>query len=300
MSDYGESPRPSELQMQWHNESFRRVGDLYVPYDPINREPILPTEPPRVLRQDRELSVGNQFLREFGNRLNVTVLLGSHSEMTDAGGQEFERDVNNADVYLLEGLGWTRRLQQGLDMLSQQGRTSSNQEVLGWLQKPFHRRIAGAISDSKTAISFADVDAKNDPLRRGMLEQGRFVHSLQGEMVGGEDQHKKEAAILNTFTYESMREWFMVLQVGHEVAYLAQSPEYGADLRYKLGQGNVDVLMTVGGTHRNVSNKLSRFGVRVTPHRVGPSHDNPANTLVADSIDRGTMNVHELQRVAAS
>lgn len=172
-------------QLEWHGNSFTVEEGDFIPQEPSKRERISPSEPPSRLKEDEDLGRGYEFLREFGNRINVHIRYARHEKPEDLGDSSFERQIRDTDIYLLEGLGWNKKLQQGLDFLAERGKfPNSNEEVHEFIQDPFHMRIARAIAGTQTRISFADVDGKaGDSLRQGILDQADYYDNIKGEGI---------------------------------------------------------------------------------------------------------------------
>jgi hypothetical protein len=285
----------NQTQYDWHNNSFTIDESYYYPQLPLNRERISPTGPPRRLKEDKELGDGFQFLQEFGNRISLHIRYSPHRNAEDFGGDEFEQQVKESDIYLLEQLGWTDDLQQGLDNLADHGSfSSSNTPTLNYLTRDeLHRRIGAAISGTKTRIGFADIHDGTDELRRGMINQAGLIQVLRDNATGGLDQDKKRAEIINTVAFESLREWFMVGELGQQVAGLCQNDP---DLLYKLNNHTLKALLTVGSTHKNITDKLSPFGMQITEQILG-HEQNAANDFVEESIGEGKIDRRKLEEV---
>ncbi|HVZ12583.1 MAG TPA: hypothetical protein VG965_06160 [Patescibacteria group bacterium] len=280
-----------DAQVAWHNNSFFKENGDYVIQEPQKKERISPLVPPSRLQEDEELGQGYQFLSEFGQGIHTHIRYGRHATPEELGDQSYEQQVSDADIYLLEGLGWTKNLQEGLDFLADTGESAQdNRDVQDFVQYPFNRRIADAISGTQTRVSFFDVDnEEGDELRSGMIEQGDVIYGITGQ---GSEVEK--AKIINTVAFESLREWFMVGQFGQQIASLV---EKDPDLLQKLSLGQLKVLITIGDTHRNLTDKLGQFGVRVTEEVILETA-NPSNRLVTDSIKMGKINGQDLERVA--
>jgi hypothetical protein len=280
-------------QAEWHNNSFRKIGNVYIFQEPLKKEQVSTNEPPSMFRQDDELSSGYNFLKKYGSKLNLDIFYSQHSEWNDLGGKDFEAKIKEADIYLLENAGWVANEQEGLDQLSRRGRFSAdNLDTLDYIRRSnFTRRIATAISSSGARISFFDVNDAPDPIRQGIIQQYELDESIQNSGLIT-DQEKKRALLLSMAANTVLREWFMVGMFGNQLERFSQEDQ---NLLDKLSKGKLKVLVTVGAAHRDLTRKFSRYGLRSQEH-VNPTDVDFFAQFSADCTRNGRIDVDKVEQ----
>ncbi len=284
-------PDYRRLAMDWHNASFKKEGDRYSFYDPATGEKLRPEYPAESLLKDEKLGKGYQFLLEFGHLMNLDIQYAKHSIPDDWGSTEYEARVASADIYLLEGIGWDEKLAAGLNHLSQTGKADDAvQQYVHEGNPELRMRELEAIAESGVKVGFFDIDHdEEDPLRSTLIAASDLIHEVRSnEDIPKRDRERWEW--LNAVAVESMREWFIVGQLGHQIGLQCQNKP---DLLKKLSEGNLSVFMTVGSSHKNLTDKLRGFNV--APHETH-ADTSGGNELLVEAIKNSYLPADKLEQ----
>ena len=229
--------------------------------DPLTGDLISPTKPPHILDQDPTLSEGFRFLEQFGNCIDLEMVLWTHVDDPASLGDDtygFEKRVQSAQVVLLEGLGWTPTLREELNRFIRDGNIGD--ELQSFLQKRSSRRIADALRGHDVLASFADIDrpTDRDDLRELLIATSELPKII--EQATGDEENKRRALALHVGAFEAIREWFIVGMVGKSISQLATQD---SGVRDALARRQLKVCQLLGRSHEDVLRKLRTYGVRV-------------------------------------
>lgn len=258
--------------------------------DPFTDTEISPDMPPESLQADPQIGQGYLFLIDHGHELNLDVLLHRHGEDSDLDvpGLNYEQRIANANIVLLEGLGWDEGLMQEMNQLADSGRMSKEAYDKYCAGDSYQERVLNAISKSGTVVSFNDID-QGDGIRGDLVRQ-QNLHG-QFESLNMSESDKRYARAVHIFAYESFREWFMIGQIGYQIQrILAQS---GADISQLRGQR---IVIPLGATHIGVVDKLRIFNANVDEIRAIPE-EREADMFMAEAIKMGRLDVAEMKRM---
>lgn len=314
-------PRNQELRdmKRMSPEEFSQAMKRHTPYamyftDPTTGE-ILPTHrPPDCVLQDQEYHDGYEFLKEFGERVNLEVMLAPHTpnkpdENFGDGAFNFEGRVKAADIVLFEGMFWMQKEKELLNTVSSKGALQlSPQELQGVTSYVVGDtslvRKLNAISGTGAKISFYDIEQRDDEsgIRKQMLENMKFYKTLLAGRVEDATEEEAKLALDMAGTREitassAIREWCMVAGAGNQIAEFCQKD---LDIQRKFMEGNVKVLMVVGASHKDLIRKFKTTAANVKMSSpVDPNKaENPLNKKMPDWIAQGFIDNAELKRLS--
>lgn len=254
--------------------------------DPYTGTEISPVTPPECLMRDERLAQGYLFLIDNGHRLRLDVLLNAHGKAEDLGETlDFERKIADSNIVLLEGLGWDETLFRELNSLSSSGRMNRRVYEDYYEGNTFQERMVNAIAHSGAVISFNDIDAGSG-IREDMIALADLPSLLKDTNLS--DREKRIKTTIHIIAYESLREWFMIGQIGYQLKRIME--QAGADIA-ELSKQKITV--TLGTTHTGIVDKLRVFDVDARESVSGKL--NRANKLVAESIKIGRANIDEIE-----
>lgn len=282
-----------EKAAEWVNNSFSQVGDRYVFLDTGRHEQLSLDTPPSSLAQDEELKTGYEFLAEFGESLDVKIVYSQHhgAEHLGAAGS-FEKDLNNADVLLLERLGWTEEHLRAVNELADTSYLHQR-AYTALVGTEFDKRIFNALAGSKKHVGFFDINAvEGNELRSTLIAVSDLLTDIVRDHP--ETTEKQRTGFIHWATFQNTRDWFMVGQFGHEVARLCQN---NPELLEKLAKKELRILMPVGSVHRNFGARLKKYGVRINEHATGVLSN--TNEFIRSAIEKGYISVDELTQITS-
>ncbi len=295
---------PEDRAMEFFKSIHKRVPGGIIFIDPITREVVNEKKPPEYLERDEILHNGYKFLREMGARCNIEIIFARHDGRAESLGDanfNFEGRVDAADIFLLEGIGWSEENAQSLNKLSTTGEADDQlyEHVTTYVKGG---REAQAIRGSGTTIAFYDVSEKEEDIsgvRKNIIEQSRFVQKIQNATLapGADAKHKDMAINTQVAAMEALREWFIVGSMGSQIAELSfKNHEFVS----KLAKGNLKVLINIGSNHTNILNKLRSLGVEAVAHYpVSDRVDKKvADKLFPKWIANGAISYGDLERAA--
>jgi hypothetical protein len=256
--------------------------------------------PPQFLNRDKRLRDGYQFLQEFGQLINLEVILARHGNEDEStlGDEQFgfENRVRASDIYLLEGLGYTNQTETTLNKLSNTGQ--ADEHVKEWIGQSLHcLRQAQAIQGSDVTIGFFDIDDHPDEhhIRQSLIKVSELYHSI--DTFEGDERGKNKLEWIHTLAFEAMREWFMIGNIGLTIAAMCQEDP---KLLNKLSVGTLKVIMTAGESHGDIARKLRLYGVKVSEsHPVKKEGGDLQNTMFQKWIEQGYISNEDLERLVA-
>ncbi len=261
---------PEERAMEFFKRIHKRVPGGVVFTDPITGEVVTEKKPPEYLERDEDLHNGYKFLREMGTLCNIEIIFARHDGQAESLGDanfNFEGRVKEADIFLIEGVGWSKENAQGLNKLSVTGEANAqlNEYVTNNVK---NNRETQAIRGSGATIAFYDVSEKQEDtsgVRKSIIEQTRFLDKIQNAALApGADARSKDKAInIHVSAVEALREWFIIGSIG---AQIVENSSQNPDFISKLAKRNLKVLVNIGSNHTNILNKLRSLGVEAVAH----------------------------------
>lgn len=155
--------------------------------DPTTGERIPNNRPPDCVLQDQEFKDGYNFLKEFGDKVDLEVMLAPHrknrpDENFGDASFDFEGRVRDADIVLLEGFGWTQKQKDLLNTLSVGGGLAANREdLVTYINDDSSKvREVNAINKTGKKIAFFDVENKDDEVgvRQKIIENSHYLNDV--------------------------------------------------------------------------------------------------------------------------
>ncbi len=217
--------------------------------DPATGDALHPEVPHRCLLEDARLNEGYGYLERERQNINMRVFYGRHKLAGDLGPEDegwFEQQVAGSDVYAFEQLGWDRA------------------EYLNSLDRYFTAGIDPPLSDSfsarrwraivqSNAITFShDVEHTGGELDTMITDMfSLWRKSPQRNGLNMERTERWDWA----YIYACIKQWYMVGKLGYELSKLGPNKPLGRPL---------NVFMTVGSLHRDLTRKFGLLGVQVS------------------------------------
>lgn len=283
--------------------------------DPMTGERLPANRPPDCVLQDKEYHDGYEFLKQFGDRVDLEVMLAPHTpnkpdENFGDRSFDFEGRVKAADIVLFEGMYWMQKDKDLLNAISSKGasRLSSQelQDVTSYVDgNTSHVRKLNAINGTGAKISFYDIEQKDDEsgIRKQLLENINFHKKIQSLPVKNATEEEAKIALDMAQTKEitatsAIREWCMVAGAGYQIGEFCQNNQ---DIQRKFVDGNIKVLMVVGASHKDLIRKFKTTAVSVEASSpVDPNKvENPLNKKLPEWIAQGFIDNLELKRLSA-
>lgn len=222
--------------------------------DPLRGEVVDSHQPPEFLMDDPRLARGFDFLVTDGQRVDLTILYGSHNEASDLEipqGPTFEERVAEADVYICERFNWRRdRQEERLQAAREQG-------IYPDFKDTFTAREFEAIAASGTPSASMDTEGV-----RSSVED--VLRSLLVQSINIGSPHEK---LLATLVVDYLREWYMVGKLGFELSHLEPNARGWRQIFHRAAQIDLppfEVFATAGESHRDLSRKLGLYNVPVS------------------------------------
>ncbi|MEI8061201.1 MAG: hypothetical protein WCG99_02820 [Candidatus Berkelbacteria bacterium] len=285
----------NEEVISLHNNSFKFEngpnGEELIALDPFSGSEISPVEPPETLVSDERLGQGYFFLAEHGSEINVDVLLAPHATAADVEAPilDYDRRIAAADLVLLEGLGWNEKLKDELNDLTLTG-SMANEQYDEYCSNERRKRVIRALAKSGTAVSFLDIDSGDDSLRTSLVA----LQDIYEKMDQAQSPSKENVIgkIIHTIAYESLREWFMIGQIGYQLKSMTEAAGFDAT---KLS--DLNIVASLGSAHLGVVDKLRIF--MVNANMIQSDEDLGAfSQRIAESIRMGRTSMGEIEALA--
>jgi hypothetical protein len=283
--------------------------------DPMTGERLPANRPPDCVLQDKEYHDGYEFLKQFGDRVDLEVMLAPHTpnkpdENFGDRSFDFEGRVKAADIVLFEGMFWKQKDKEMLNALSSkeilQLSPQQRKDVITYEggDTSLMRKL-DAINGSGAKISFYDIEQKDDEsgIRKQLLENINFHKKIQSLPVKNATEEEAKIALDMAQTKEitatsAIREWCMVAGAGYQIGEFCQNNQ---DIQRKFVDGNIKVLMVVGASHKDLIRKFKTTAVSVEASSpVDPNKvENPLNKKLPEWIAQGFIDNLELKRLSA-
>jgi len=285
----------NEEVISLHNNSFKFEngpnGEELIALDPFSGSEISPVEPPETLVSDERLGQGYFFLAEHGSKINIDVLLAPHATAADVEAPilDYDRRVASADLILLEGLGWNEKLKDELNEFTLSG-SMAQQQYNEYCSGEHAARIARALAKCGAAVSFLDIDDGDDQVRSSLVA----LKEIFGKMDQAQSLSKEKVIgkIIHAIAYESLREWFMIGQIGYQLKSMTEAAGFDAT---KLS--DLNIVASLGSAHLGVVDKLRIF--MVNANMIQSDEDLGAfSQRIAESIRMGRTNMSEVEALA--
>lgn len=295
---------PEQRAMEFFKRIHKRVPGGVVFTDPITGEVVNEKKPPEYLERDEDLHNGYKFLREMGARCTIEIIFARHDGQEESLGDadfNFEGRIKAADIFLIEGVGWSEENVRGLNKLSVVGEADAQLSEYA-TNNIKNNRETQAIRGSDATIAFYDVSEKQEDtsgVRKSIIEQTHFLEKIQNATLApGADARSKDKAInIHVSAVEALREWFIVGSIGAQIREISsQNPDFIS----KLAKRNLKVLVNIGSNHTNILNKLQSLGVEAVAHYpVNNREDRKvADTLFPKWMANGAISDGDLERAA--
>jgi len=278
--------------------------------DPTTGERTPTNRPPDCVLQDQEFKDGYDFFKEFGDRVNLEVMLAPHrknspEENFGDASFDFEGKVRDADIILFEGLGWTQKEKDLLNTLSTAGETATNeQDLLAYIDNDTSKiRRLRAINETGKKIGFFDVENKDDEIgiRQKIIENSAYLNTVLAVAPVVDGLSPEEAKLAKNMQMakeivplEAIREWCMVAGAGNQVTGLITSDQA---VQRKFLDSKLKVLMVVGKSHKDLIRKFKTTTVKVSSS--SPAGESaPIDEKWSEWVAQGFIDNAELKRLS--
>jgi len=238
--------------------------------DPGTGRVLDPERPHDMLRADASLMDGLRYLATR-EAITATVILADESD-PDSLGEDFEKQVANADVFAYAGEGWKKDDVTYRYGMAQQGEAPNTTDG----------RIDRALHGRGRRIAFPhDWHGEADTDRYRLDEELAQLHQEQTILSQFPNSN---AYMRHRVAYESLREWRQVAHLGHMAALYGRTDK------------PIDICMTVPPEGRDVVRKFSLLGVDVMlVDKVREREMNLFTAMIPEMVRRGRVPLQALQ-----